>query len=653
MARQISSATTLEHIRKDAKRWLKALHAGDADARARLERASPHAPSTPTLRDVQHALAREYGHDSWIALKAALAQLGASKANDGLRGRTAVEYEALAHDTVAAFNARDDAALQRLNAAFDRAFTFEDLWAEVWRRTYSFRQRAFKQPTQELYLEEARLLIAQDAGFGSWDALQQAIATGAPPVTAFQFDLVEQKIGPRRHLTSSDWDRLIATMKEHRIPTLHANGLMTDAVLARVAALDFVTSLSLGGSRQLSDDGLLHMARMPQLEELELHEYPGGRLTDRGLEVLRHLPNLKRFEMTWQRGITDAGVSNLRFCDRLEQVNLMGTPTGNGAIEALQGKARLHRFSTGRLVTDEALPLLHNIPMLKTWHGPEAIADDQREEPNVGQLLIDGPFTNAGLASLAGLEGVANLDLFWHVTGLTADAFASLMHLPNLMVLGADGELSNDTAMRHIAAIPRLRRLRAQGTTATDDGFEALSHSQTLQSLWTRETPYLGNRGFVALSKLPSLRGMGVSLKHVDDAALSLLPRFPSLRELTPIDVTDSGFRHVGRSEQLTRLTCMYCRETTDVATAHIERLPITFYYAGLTQITDRSLAILGRMPTLEQIELYECKGVTDAGLPALATLPRLREIHLNGLPGVTLTGTRVFPSSVRVRYGT
>ena len=42
--------------------------------------------------------------------------------------------------------------------------------------------------------------------------------------------------------------------------------------------------------------------------------------------------------MTWQRGITDAGVANLRFCDRLERVNLMGSPTGDGAIEALQGK---------------------------------------------------------------------------------------------------------------------------------------------------------------------------------------------------------------------------------------------------------------------------------------------------------------------------
>jgi ankyrin repeat protein len=65
--------TTLDNLRKAAKRWLKALRDGDADARMRLVRAYPNAPEPATLRDVQHALARERGHASWIALKNAIA----------------------------------------------------------------------------------------------------------------------------------------------------------------------------------------------------------------------------------------------------------------------------------------------------------------------------------------------------------------------------------------------------------------------------------------------------------------------------------------------------------------------------------------------------------------------------------------------------
>jgi hypothetical protein len=195
---------------------------------------------------------------------------------------------------------------------------------------------------------------------------------------------------------------------------------------------------------------------------------------------------------------------------------------------------------------------------------------------------------------------------------------------------------------------------RAQESAATDDGFVELGRSQTLEGFWGRVCPNFGSRGFLALSKMPALRSLGVGCKNVDDRALAALPHFPALQELTPIGMNDDGFRHVGRCGRLHRLTCMYCRDTTDLATEHIAGLEeLKYYYAGLTQITDRSLAILGRMSSLEQVEFYECKGVTDAGLRFLAGLPRLREVHLDGLPGVTHEGTRVFPEHVRVSYST
>ena len=542
-------------------------------------------------------------------------------------------HDRLVDDVLAAFNAHDEAALKRLNEHYDRTFNFDDLWAEVWRRTYSFRQRAFRAPDQTLRPEEAQLLVAQDAGFGSWKAFAEASATGAPPVPAYMIDEVDSRIAPARVLSDSEWDDVIGVLRERRLRTFDPNGMLTDARLARIVELDHVTALTLGGSRDLTDDGLLLLARMPQLESLSLSEYPGGNLTDRGLEVLRQLPNLRRFEMTWQRGITDAGVANLKYCDALESVDLMGTPTGDGAIEALQGKARLTRFHSGKLVTDAGLRFLRSFPALR-------------------DLLIDGPFTDEGLASLAGLE-VTDLDLFWHTTGITSDGFARLAGLPKLESLGADGALTDNAAMRHIGALAKLRRLRAQESIATDEGFEALSRSRTLENLWGRVCPNFGSRGFIALSAMPALRGFGIGCKNVDDDALSRLPHFPALREITPIDFTDAGFRHIGRCARLERLTCMYCRETGDAATAHIAGLPIRYYYAGLTQITDLSLDIMGRMPTLEQIEFYECNGITDAGLAFLAGLPKLREIHVDGLPGVTHAGTRVFPARVRVKYST
>jgi ankyrin repeat protein len=63
---------SIESLRKEAKRWLKALRADVAEARARLARALPHPPTVPTLRDVQHALALEHGFPGWTALRDAI-----------------------------------------------------------------------------------------------------------------------------------------------------------------------------------------------------------------------------------------------------------------------------------------------------------------------------------------------------------------------------------------------------------------------------------------------------------------------------------------------------------------------------------------------------------------------------------------------------
>jgi hypothetical protein len=138
----------------------------------------------------------------------------------------------------------------------------------------------------------------------------------------------------------------------------------------------------------------------------------------------------------------------------------------------------------------------------------------------------------------------------------------------------------------------------------------------------------------------------------VDDAALSVLPSFPALRALMPMDVSDDGFRHVGRCERLEDLWCMYCRDTGDVATGHLAGLShLKSYYAGLSQITDESLKVLGRLSSLERIEFHHCARITDAGLPFLAGLPRLRELILGGLPGVTRDGVAAIPTHIDVRF--
>jgi ankyrin repeat protein len=68
MTLKLTPQTNLESLRKEAKRWLKALRTGDPQAVERLARIYP-GRGAPVLRTVQHALALEYGFPNWAGLK--------------------------------------------------------------------------------------------------------------------------------------------------------------------------------------------------------------------------------------------------------------------------------------------------------------------------------------------------------------------------------------------------------------------------------------------------------------------------------------------------------------------------------------------------------------------------------------------------------
>ena len=73
MSRPLAHNSSPESLKKEAKRWLKAWRAGDADARRHFARLWPKAPPEPGLRHIQHALALDYGFAGWRALNEALA----------------------------------------------------------------------------------------------------------------------------------------------------------------------------------------------------------------------------------------------------------------------------------------------------------------------------------------------------------------------------------------------------------------------------------------------------------------------------------------------------------------------------------------------------------------------------------------------------
>jgi Leucine Rich repeat len=641
MSDKLSRKRSLESLKKEAKRWFGALRRNIPDARTRFERLVPEALEKPTLRDVQHALALEHGFSGWTELKHKLTA-GAEETTRALG-----QFEDMAEALLEAYRTGTPAAMERH-------------WALTWHRRNWQAMRTYVQldlgrqagaidQNDDITLDDARFLVAREHGFERWDALVKFYSSvpvlssiiTTKPVRVLAAETVSDESSSWQ---SRDWSAVVARLKEGDATGIDADGQMTDVMLEDVSRIEQITTLKLGGSKSVTDAGVSHLARLSRLRHLDLS---GTGITDRGLEVLRALPELETVSLAWTK-VTDTGVAHLSGCEHLSNVNLQGTSSGDEALRALAGKARLCQLRTGNAVTDAGLALLHEIPIFKSWHGGEPKMGLLSYDAGPNYLLLRGPFTDRGMTQLEGLDGLFALNLDASELGITAAGLAPLVGLPELGWLAVD---ATDDSMPYIARMPRLRFLGCQDTVAGDDGFVSLSRSQSIEYIWGRRCYNLRTRGFAALPRMPTLRGLSVSCKNVEDAGVAELPNLRALRELMPMDVPDEGYRHIARCEALESLILMYCRETSDAATEHIVRLPqLKDYFASYTRITDRTPELLSHMDSLERITLDGCAGVTNAGLAHLARLPRLRELRVSG-PQITSEIVSHFPSRVRVHY--
>ena len=642
MSHELPPRSSLESLKKEAKRWLDALQSGDPEARARLARAFPDAPATPTLRDVQHALAREHGFAGWSLLKAAIEKRAAESA--GARAKALALYEAKAEALLEAYRTGTPEAMERhYNYTWHR---------RAWRamRTYvqlDLGQRPVHPDDEvEISLDDARYLIAREHGFADWRELEAFTKSlqSDRRVTAKPLRLVARE-GPDHWAPiagSREWEEILDLLGQYPTAGLSGEGQLTDDLLEDLSRrARTLTALGLSGCRQITDAGMRHLARMPLLQHLDLS---GTSLTDAGMQVLRDLPQLRTLSLASDR-VSEAGVSVLAHCNQLEHLNLWApAEIGDAAVRALAGKHHLRRLTIA--LTDTGLPLLGELPVFKSWQGGEAELGLVGHTSLPNHLSLRGPFTDAGMRQLRGLDGLFSLDIPGSNGAITAAGLEPLISLAHLAALAVDAQ---DDWMPHIARMPHLRALGAQDTAAGDEGFVALSRSQSIEYIWGRRCHNLRTRGFMALAAMPALRGLSVSCLNVDDDGISTLPSFPALRELMPMDVPDAGYRHIGRCARLESLVLMYCRDTTDAATEHLTGLDrLSYYFNSYTTITDRTPELLATMDSLERITFDTCHGLTNAGIARLARLPKLRELRVSGR-GVTPDVRAAFPAGVAV----
>ena len=138
--------STLDNFGKDAKRWFKALRAGDRAAQRRLGRAYPAALVACSGRTV--------------ATRPLLLPPDTSRVTIGWR------------DIVVAFEMGQADAMARLQTHYGGVFTWEELRANV--RMCLDAIPDDEKPDGYFALPHARRLVARQAGFASWSALMES-----------------------------------------------------------------------------------------------------------------------------------------------------------------------------------------------------------------------------------------------------------------------------------------------------------------------------------------------------------------------------------------------------------------------------------------------------------------------------------------------
>ena len=309
--------TTLENLKKEAKRWLNALQTNAADARARFERALPEPPASPTLRDVQHALALEHGLPGWKALKRSPGQ---RRADPPLReGRRGAGHR-VPHRRRTAMRIVWDYFGHRRTGTPCAAMSLLDLGKTEQTGDRAAKRTPSRSPTRTISWRAPR---GSRTGRRWPRSRLRTAGKGRSLPKPSRCSARRPSRAPNRggRTLLARLGRGARRPGGRQLPGLDASGQMTDALLERVSQLDHLTALDLA-SRRRSPTMASWLARLPRLRRLNLS---GTGVTDRGLEVLRHLPALESVALAWTR-VTDAGAAHLAACERF-RASISPAPT--------------------------------------------------------------------------------------------------------------------------------------------------------------------------------------------------------------------------------------------------------------------------------------------------------------------------------------
>ena len=228
---------------------------------------------------------------------------------------------------------------------------------------------------------------------------------------------------------------------------------------------------------------------------------------------------------------------------------------------------------------------------------------------------------------MAGLEHLKSLSIQGQerLTDDDTDQLLKFTELEELDVSGCSG--LSDAAIRKLAALKKLRGLKAGGTTMHGTGFDSWA-DHPLVSLSLEYHKGLNAEGLRAIAAMPGLRQMWLFA----ETSLSPLAQMPSLTELhLRGQPTDDDFHAVGKLSLLEVLTARDASAVTDAGVLKLGNCHKLFVLKlrNATQLSDDCAKLAQSVPALRELRLSS-SGLTNEGLAAFARCKRLRSLDVS-----------------------
>jgi RNA polymerase sigma factor (sigma-70 family) len=488
---------------------------------------------------------------------------------------------------------------------------------------------------------------AKDWPGDDWEQLRGAI--GEVDIPAGRQVRLQLSAGSREELTP------LRRLKSDDLRSIHIRDAdLRNDRLAPIAHLTALEELELLDC-PIGDEGARHLAGLPRLKSLTIG---GCQVGDEGLGRLTALRSLERLDLgnCW---ITEAGMVHVGRMKSLKSLSLYRSDIDDGGLAQLKELSALEslRLADCLHITGAGLAHLAGLSRLRSLD------------------LESTPITDAGLAHLAGLANLEDLNL--PDLKITDAGLAHLRGLRSLRRLSLPQGIS-DTGLAHVGAVRSLRELFIRPGRVTDRGIAPLSALDQLQALNISsgvEGSHVTDAAAVYLSKIPSLRKLGLGYTEIGDKGMEVLARAASLEWLRLYEnkVTPDGLRH------LAQFPALICVELSGIrgpgaSLRHLQPLKnLTMlkvcsngwlgldgigdragdqglgYLSGLTRLesltldlplTDESMRRLAGLTSLWRLEVENKNNrLTDDGLKYVSGMQALKYLRVSGW--ITYLGLR------------